>query len=66
MARVKIEDFNQPNRFVWKLQYDEPYRGHPYALEISLDINGSTLHLDSGNGLTQDIFNCQHFKSMST
>jgi photosystem II stability/assembly factor-like uncharacterized protein len=61
-ARVKIVDYNQQNRFVWKLQYDEPYRGHPFSLEISLDINGDTLHLDSGNGLVQDIFNCQHYQ----
>jgi len=61
MARVKI-DFSQQNRFVWKLQYDEPHRGHPYSLEVSLDINGSMLHLDSGNGLIQDIFNCPHFQ----
>ncbi|UCE41771.1 MAG: carboxypeptidase regulatory-like domain-containing protein, partial [Candidatus Aminicenantes bacterium] len=62
MARVKINDYNQENRFVWKLQYDEPHRGHPYSLEISMDINGSTLHLDSGNGLIQDIFNCPHYQ----
>ncbi len=62
MARVKIDDFSQQNRFVWKLQYDEPYRGHPYSLEILLDINGSMLHLDSGNGLIQDISNCPHYQ----
>ncbi len=63
-ARVKI-DFNQPNRFVWKLQYDEPHRGHPYSLEVSLDIKsdeiGDFLHLDSGNGLTEGIENCTHY-----
>ena len=62
MARVKIDDFNQEDRFVWKLQYDEPYRGFPYELEIRMDINGNMLHLDSGNGLIEDIYNCPRFQ----
>ena len=56
-ARVKIDDFSIPDRFVWKLQYNHPFLPHPHTLEILLNINGSELDLVSGNGLIEGINN---------
>jgi photosystem II stability/assembly factor-like uncharacterized protein len=61
VARVKIEDDSQQERFVWKLQYDHPWIGHPYSLEILLRIEGGQLHLESANGLIEGIDNAQYF-----
>jgi uncharacterized repeat protein (TIGR02543 family) len=50
-AYVKIADLSQ-DRFIWKLQYEAPDHGHPYSLEVALEVLGSMLTLNSSNKLS--------------
>jgi len=61
MAYVKIDDFNQERRFVWKLQYNHPIRDWPYTIEIHFDINENMLNLHSWNGLKEGGSDTDHY-----